>query len=49
MDFGNADNRGDALKPDVSAGGFSSTRVEFRHRIRQFLHFSEEVSRARGV
>ena len=48
MDFGNADNRGEALKPDVSAGGFRQL-AEFRHRIRQFLHFSEEVSRARGV
>ena len=43
-----ADQRAEALKPDISAGGFRQL-AEFRHRIRQFLHSSEEIARSRGI
>lgn len=48
MNFGGADQRAETLKPDVSAGGFRQL-AEFRHRIREFLHFSEEAARSRGI
>lgn len=45
MVFGEADQR---AKADVSAGGLRQL-AEFRHRIRQFLHSSEEIARSRGI
>lgn len=45
MDIGEADQR---AKADVSAGGLRQL-AEFRHRIRQFLHSSEEIARSRGI
>ncbi len=35
-------------KHDVSAAGYQQL-AEFRHRIRQFLHFSEEAARISGI
>jgi DNA-binding MarR family transcriptional regulator len=35
-------------EPDVSELGFRRL-AEFRHRIREFLHYSEEESRAEGI
>lgn len=43
-----AEHLGEGLKPDISAGGFRQL-AEFRHRIRQFLHSSEEIARSRGI
>lgn len=37
-----------AAQPDLSAPGFRQL-AEFRYRIRQFLHFSEEAARANGI
>ena len=34
--------------PDLSVAGYRQL-AEFRHRIRQFLHFSEEAARCQGV
>lgn len=41
-------HRAEALEPDVSEAGFRRL-AEFRHRIRQFLHFSEEAARSKGI
>lgn len=41
------DHRAETLEPDVSEAGFRRL-AEFRHRIRQFLHFSEEAVRSKG-
>lgn len=38
----------DPPSSDVSELGFRRL-AEFRHRIRQFLHFSEEASRSKGI
>lgn len=38
----------DSPRTDVSELGFRQL-AEFRHRIRQFLHFSEEASRSKGI
>lgn len=38
----------DLLEADVSELGFRQL-AEFRHRIRQFLRFSEEAARSRGI
>jgi hypothetical protein len=35
------DHRAETLEPDVSEAGFHRL-AEFRHHVRQFLHFSEE-------
>jgi DNA repair photolyase len=43
---GEDDHRAEALKPDLSEAGFRQL-AEFRHRIRQFLHFSEQTARSR--
>jgi hypothetical protein len=48
MVFGEADQRASALKPDVLSGGLRRL-AEFRHRIRQFLHSSEEIARTKGI
>jgi DNA-binding MarR family transcriptional regulator len=45
---GKDDHRAEALGPDVSGAGFRRL-AEFRHRIRQFLHFSEEAARSKGI
>jgi DNA-binding MarR family transcriptional regulator len=37
-----------SAKPEVSIAGFQQL-AEFRYRIRQFLHFSEEAARANGI
>lgn len=37
-----------AVQPDLSAPAFRQL-AEFRYRIRQFLHFSEEAARATGI
>jgi len=42
------DHRAETLEPAVSEGGFRRL-AEFRHRIRQFLHFSEEAARSKGI
>ena len=36
------------MKSDLSRNGFQQL-AEFRYRIRQFLHFSEESARANGI
>lgn len=38
----------DSPRTDVSELGFRRL-AEFRHRIRQFLHFSEEAARSKGI
>jgi DNA-binding MarR family transcriptional regulator len=48
MTSGEKDQRAKALNDDVSELGFRQL-AEFRHRIREFLHFSEEAARSRGV
>jgi DNA-binding MarR family transcriptional regulator len=45
---GKAGPRAEALKRDVSAVGFRQL-AEFRHHIRKFLHFSEELARSKGI
>jgi DNA-binding MarR family transcriptional regulator len=40
--------RSEALYRDVSVAGYRQL-AEFRYRIRQFLHFSEEVARSKGI
>ena len=42
------DHRAETLEPDVSKAGFCRL-AESRHRIRQFLHFSEEAARSKGI
>jgi DNA-binding MarR family transcriptional regulator len=42
------DHFSDSLGRDVSELGFRQL-AEFRHRIRQFLHFSEEAARSKGI
>ncbi|MBV8673616.1 MAG: MarR family transcriptional regulator [Acidobacteriaceae bacterium] len=41
-------HRAEAIAPDVSGAGFRPLAA-FRHRIRQFLHFSEEAARSQGI
>jgi DNA-binding MarR family transcriptional regulator len=48
MVIGEAGQRANALKPDVPAVSLRQL-AEFRHRIRQFLHSSEEIARSRGI
>lgn len=48
MVTGEDDHRAEALESDVSEAGFRRL-AEFRHRIRQFLHFSEEAARSKGI
>jgi DNA-binding MarR family transcriptional regulator len=43
-----SDHLPDLLQPDVSELGFRRL-AEFRHRIRRFLHSSEEAARAEGI
>jgi DNA-binding MarR family transcriptional regulator len=38
----------EVTKPDISIAHFQQL-AEFRYRIRQFLHFSEEAARANGI
>jgi DNA-binding MarR family transcriptional regulator len=42
------DHLPDLLQPDVSELGFRRL-AEFRHRIRRFLHSSEQAARAEGI
>jgi DNA-binding MarR family transcriptional regulator len=42
------DHFSDSLGRDVSELGFRQL-AEFRHPIRQFLHFSEEAARSKGI
>ena len=42
------DVRSEAPHKDVSLAGYRQL-AEFRYRIRQFLHFSEEAARAHGI
>ena len=42
------DHRAEALELDVSEAGFRRL-AEFRRLIRQFLHFSEEAARSKGI
>jgi DNA-binding MarR family transcriptional regulator len=42
------DHLPDLPKPDVSELGFRRL-AEFRHRIRKFLHYSEQAARAEGI
>lgn len=48
MISGEDDRRVERLGPDISEAGFRQL-AEFRHRIRQFLHFSEEAARSKGI
>jgi DNA-binding MarR family transcriptional regulator len=48
MDSGESDHRTTARDDVVSEIGFRQL-AEFRHRIREFLHFSEEAARSRGI
>ena len=48
MSEGERDRRHEAVDADVSAVGFRQL-AEFRHRIRQFLHFSEDAARSKGI
>ena len=48
MVSGEGDHRAEALESDISEAGFRRL-AEFRHRIRQFLHFSEEAARSKGI
>ncbi|QNI32064.1 winged helix-turn-helix transcriptional regulator [Alloacidobacterium dinghuense] len=45
---GEDNHRAEALEPDLSEAGFRQL-AEFRHRIRQFLRFSEEAARSKGI
>jgi DNA-binding MarR family transcriptional regulator len=45
---GEDDCRAEAFGPDISEAGFRRL-AEFRRRIRQFLHFSEEAARSKGI
>ncbi len=42
------DHRAEEFAPDISQAGFRQL-AEFRHRIRYFLHSSEEAVRSRGI
>ncbi len=42
------DRSAQTLGPDLSEAGFRRL-AKFRHRIRQFLHFSEEAARSKGI
>ncbi|MBV8550331.1 MAG: MarR family transcriptional regulator [Acidobacteriaceae bacterium] len=42
------DVRSDASRTDVSLAGYRQL-AEFRSRIREFLHFSEEAARSKGI
>jgi DNA-binding MarR family transcriptional regulator len=48
MHHGEDDRRSEAPEPDLSLAGFRRL-AEFRYRIRQFLHFSEEAARSKGI
>ena len=48
MSPGETGHRNEAFQSDVSEAGFRRL-AEFRHRIRQFLHFSGEVARSKGI
>lgn len=48
MDDGEGDQHTKAFEPDLSSRGFRRL-AEFRYRIRQFLHFSEEAARSKGI
>jgi DNA-binding MarR family transcriptional regulator len=45
---GEDDRPAEAFGPDVSEEGFRRL-AEFRYCIRQFLHFSEEAARSKGI
>ena len=45
---GEDDHRAELHESDVSEAGFRRL-AEVRHRIRQFLHFSEEAARSKGI
>ena len=42
------DRSAQTLGPDLSEAGFRRL-AKFRHRIRQFLHFSEDAARSKGI
>lgn len=48
MVSGESQRRSKARADDISEIGFRQL-AEFRHRIREFLHFSEEAARSRGI
>jgi DNA-binding MarR family transcriptional regulator len=48
MVSGEDDRRAESLAPAVSEAGYRQLAA-FRHSIRQFLHFSEEAARSRGI
>jgi DNA-binding MarR family transcriptional regulator len=48
MEQGEKGLRSGELDADISETGFRRL-AEFRHRIRQFLHFSEDAARSRGI
>ncbi|MGA9244403.1 MAG: MarR family transcriptional regulator [Silvibacterium sp.] len=48
MAFSGQDVRSETHRRDVSAAGYRQL-AEFRYRIRQFLHFSEEAARSRAI
>src|SRR5215469_14642651 len=48
MDAGEDDRRREAPDADLSEAGFRRL-AEFRYRIRQFPHFSEDASRSKGI
>jgi DNA-binding MarR family transcriptional regulator len=48
MVSGEAGQRADGKTSELSAGSLRQL-AEFRHRIRQFLHSSEEIARSRGI
>ncbi len=48
MVFSGRGNKPGARPSDVSAAGYRQL-AEFRYRIRQFLHFSEEAARSNGI
>jgi len=48
MVFSGHGNDSGARRSDVSAAGYRQL-AEFRYRVRQFLHFSEEAARSNGI
>lgn len=48
MAFSSQDVRSETHRKDVSVAGYRQL-AEFRYRIRQFLHFSEEAARSQGI
>lgn len=48
MGSSDPDVRSEAPHKDVSIAGYRQL-AEFRYRIRQFLHFSEELARSQGI